>query len=421
MQSTLAKLALCRTPALGAHRYHCAACQTTATVYNSCGDRHCPTCAGARRADWLDSAAQLLLGNVTYYQVVFTLPDTLSLLTLGNRKPLFDLLFHSAWQALRQVLVDEHQFEPAAALVLHTWNQQLTPHVHVHAVVPGGGPALTGKPRWITSRRRSGPRLPGAYLVDADTLRATFRETYLAGLQRLHRRGELRLTGDWAHLQDVAAFDAFLQPLREIDWVTFLQPPPVSDDGQPASSPTHVLKYLARYLTGGPISDRRLLAHDNGKVTFLARTGKATGGSREQHPVTLSGIEFVRRWSQHILPKGCVKSRRYGGFSNRHRERYLADCRALLPPSPEPDTSAGDTSAESETLIAGEPDTNTADSPPMDAAGPTDRRAPACPACGNRMQRLTAEPRPSWRDIMASPHRPPWYARPPSPAPPHPR
>lgn len=408
MQSTLAKLALCRTPALGAHRYHCAGCRTTATVYNSCGDRHCPACGGSRRADWLQSAAALLLDNLTYYQVVFTLPDELSHLTLGNRQVLFDLLFHSAWRALRQVITDEQGFEPAAAMVLHTWNQQLAPHVHVHAVVPGGGPALSGKSRWITSRRRPGPKLSGAYLVNADTLRGTFRETYLAGLQRLHRRGELRLTGEWAPLQDTVAFEQFLQPLREVDWVTFLQPPPVSNDGTSVASPAHVLKYLARYLTGGPLSERRLLAHEDGEVTFLARTGKTTGGSREQQPVTLSGIEFVRRWTQHILPKGCVKSRRYGGFSNRHRERYLAECRALLPPAPEPDTTAVPGTQST-------PDEPAADAPEPNSTEPADRRAPACPSCGVHMLRLTAEPRPSWRDIMAGPHRPPWYARPPSP------
>lgn len=364
-------------------------------------DRHCPTCAGGRRSSWLDSTAQLLLDNVTYYQVVFTLPEQLSALALGNRKVLFDLLFHSAWQALRQVIVDEQQFEPAAAMVLHTWNQQLAPHVHVHAVVPGGGPALQGPRRWISSRRRRGPWLPGAYLVDADTLRATFRETFLAGLLRLHRRGALRLTGEWAQLQGAAAFDDFLEPLREIAWVTFIQPPPATSTGEPAAAPARVLKYLARYLTGGPISARRLLAHENGQITFLARTGERPGGTREQHPVTLSGVEFVRRWAQHILPAGFVKTRRYGGFSNRHCQRYLTECRDLLP---SPDTG---TVSPSPDIVSPPAEIGT------DTSEPTDPRAPACPACGERMQPLTVALRPSWRDIMASHHRPEWYARPP--------
>ncbi len=125
MQSTLAKLSLCRTPALGGHVYECRTCDHRVIVHNSCGDRHCPQCGGAKRRDWLSSSAKLLLPGITYYQVVFTIPDKLSSLTLGNRRAMFDLLFRSAWQALKQTIEDEQQFEAAAAMMLHTWNQHL--------------------------------------------------------------------------------------------------------------------------------------------------------------------------------------------------------------------------------------------------------------------------------------------------------
>ena len=324
VQSTLAKLSLCRTATMGDHRYRCEQCNTECRVYNSCGDRHCPLCAGAKRADWLESTAQLLLPELDYYQVVFTMPAELSSLALGNRKVMFDLLFRSAWRSLKQVVEEEQQFEAAAAMVLHTWNQKLDAHVHVHALVPGGGPSLKKPGTWRKSRPPAHENQRRPWLVDADDLRVEFRDRFLGGLRLLHNKGDLKLTDEWSHLNDKPAFDAWLEPFEQISWVTYIQKPPKD------SSPEHVLKYLARYMTGGPISDRRLVSHDDGIVTFSARIGKTHGGSDETEEVPLSGVEFVRRWSLHILPKGFTKSRRFGGYSNHHRQRYIAECRELL-------------------------------------------------------------------------------------------
>ena len=151
VQSTLAKLSLCRTAALGGRKWQCTSCDQEVILYNSCGDRHCPRCAGAKRSDWLDETATLLLPRVDYFQVVFTLPDTLSGLVLGNRRAVYALLMRTAWRALREVLREEQGIEPGALLVLHTWNQELEHHPHVHAVVPGGGPSLDAA-RWVTTR-----------------------------------------------------------------------------------------------------------------------------------------------------------------------------------------------------------------------------------------------------------------------------
>jgi len=120
VQSTLAKLSLCRTAALGGRVLACQSCERQCIVYNSCGDRHCPRCGGAKRADWLERTRTLLLPSVDYFQVVFTLPQQLSSLALGHRRVMYDLLFKTAWQALREVVQQECQFQPAAVLVLHT-------------------------------------------------------------------------------------------------------------------------------------------------------------------------------------------------------------------------------------------------------------------------------------------------------------
>jgi hypothetical protein len=329
----------------------------------------------------------LLVPKVDYFQVVFTLPDKLSSLALGNRREIYSLLFRSAWAALRGVIEKEQGFEAAAAMVLHTWNQKLEPHAHVHALVPGGGPSLEGARRWIKSRCRSGQRHDGPYLVEAKDLRKQFRKKFLNGLKRLHRKGELKLVGEWSHLQDEHEFDKWLEPMKNVDWVTYIEPPPGED-----AKPEHVVKYLARYMTGGPISDRRLIAHEDGDVTFWARTGKKPkpGQRAESKPYTLPGTKFAQRWSLHILPKGYVKSRRFGGYSNHHRQRYMEECREL----------AG-ISAEESTLVE--------EASESEAIDPVAERSHACPQCGETMECIAGEDRPGWSRVMNGPSRPWWY------------
>ena len=320
VQSVLAKLALCRTPALGEHSYQCPQCQ-------------------------------------------------------------YRLLFHAAWQALREVLQEELGCEPAALLVLHTWNQRMEHHPHLHAVVPGGGPSADGQ-RWIRSRHRRHRRRRRPYLVDHRLLSERFRDKFLAGLTRLHRRGELKLQGSWSRYQDPAAFEAWLETFRDVAWVVFIQPPPKDE-----TSPEHVLKYLARYLTGGPISDRRLIEHEAGEVTFWARSPDKKSGNKSE-PYTLPGAEFTRRWALHILPKGFVKSRCFGGFSCRQRGPYLERCRELLAGEP----------------VAGERPTATLEEPVVERVA-----THVCPHCQTPLECLSRVQRPGWNRVLNGPDRPAWY------------
>ncbi len=402
VQGTLAKLSLCRTAALGGRRYRCDSCEHECVVHNSCGDRHCPQCAGARRADWCDSAGKLLLDGVAYFQVVFTLPSELSSLALGNRQAIYDLLFGSAWSSLRNTIEREQGFEPAALMVLHTWNQRLEAHGHVHALVPGGGPSLD-RGGWVHSHRPNSSNPSSApYLVDAVTLRRAYRDHFLAGLTRLRAQGELQWGGDFAPLQADEAWEEFLSKLRSTEWVSHIEPPPVRSDGQP-SSVQHAVKYLARYLTGGPISDARIIAADEHEVTFWAREGQTIGGDRKQVPITLSTLEFTRRWCLHILPKGYAKTRRFGGWSNRRCETYVERCAILLEAIDAPFSS--DDPLEFPPLDS-EPEecTDTASVVECDVH-------PPCPKCGHALTLMDDIQRPSWRDLFASGSIPSWYRK----------
>ncbi|MFW6114321.1 MAG: IS91 family transposase [bacterium] len=242
-------------------------------------------------------------------------------------------------------------------------------HPHIHALVPGGGPSLDGQ-RWITSRHPTQSRRRKPFLVDNVELRRSFRKHYVDGLRRLIRKSELRLEGEWFWLQDPPQREVWFDELTATDWNVFIEGPP---NGK--SRPTDVLKYLARYMTGGPISDRRLISDEDGTVTFWARS-KDKGKKKRSERFSLKGTEFVRRWTMHILPKGYTRSRAYGGYHGRKRTDYLDRCRQLL-------KIAADAPLSSDSRL--------------DDAKPT---GPMCPHCEVAMHCIGQQSRPSWKKIF---------------------
>lgn len=240
-------------------------------------------------------------------------------------------------------------------------------HPHIHALVPGGGPSLDGQ-RWITSKHPTQRNRRKPFLVDNQSLGREFRKQFIAGLRRLLSQGKLQLKGNVAWLQDATQREAWLHELQSTDWNVFIEGPPHGK-----SKPTHVIKYLARYMSGGPLADSRLISNRDGKVTFWARSKDKANKSE---PFTLRGEEFVRRWSMHILPKGYTRSRSYGGFHCRKRAVYLALCRELRNVQEEPATPAAD---------------------------PTERPEPSLPKCERcqiEMSCVASSPRPSWREVF---------------------
>jgi hypothetical protein len=260
---------------------------------------------------------------------------------------------------------------------LHTWNQRLGHHPHIHALVPGGGPSLDGQ-HWINSRHPTQRRRRKPFLVDNVQLGHSFREHYIAGLRRLVNRGKLQLEGAWSELQDPTRLKTWFDDLTATDWNVFIEGPPHGE-----SQPTDVLKYLARYMTGGPISNRRLISDEDGVVTFWARSKDKRKDNRSE-PFSLRGTEFARRWTMHILPKGYTRSRSYGGYHGAKRAAYLGCCRELLEITDDDSAKAGDD------VECGEPP------------------EPACPNCETPMVCIFRQARPSWkkifeRDIYADP------------------
>jgi Putative transposase/Transposase zinc-binding domain len=391
-------------------------------VPHSCGDRHCPICSGRKRFDFAQRAEQLILDGVTYYQVVFTLPSELSELALVNREAIADLLFTSAWKSLRKTIRTEQGYDPAAMMVLHTWNQRMDSHWHVHALVPGGGPSLAtivdptrGVAHAVKRGALSEPELwkqavaperadnsSGFYLVDAISLRELFRKVAIAHLKRLRQSGKLVLRGKFAHLTDDAPWQQFCDKLKSVDWVSYIQPPPTD-----TSTADQVVRYLTRYLTGGPISDSRIVAADKHQVTFLAREGRVTGGERGQVPVTVSTTKFIQDWCMHIQPSQLTKTRYCGGWSSRRRTEYVEHCQELRGSI---DFDPGAIEAIEDSAASHLDQRHLVNTAKVETDEPS---VASCPHCENQPMRLTGQTaKPSWSDILrhTDPRCPAWYA-----------
>lgn len=382
VQSTLAKISLCRTSALGGRWYNCDDCGETTKLHNSCGDRHCPGCSGAKRADFNERASKLITPGVDHFQVIFTVPEIISTIALGNRSEITKLIFKSAWRALEKTIAAEQGYQAATLMVLHTWNQKLDAHWHVHALVPGAGPAIDGEGiRHATAP----PAFPhDHYLVDAINLRRAFRKAFLRGLESLYASGKLSFSGSVKYLQDEIAFDDLIDRLKQQEWVSHIEPPPSK-----LSRADHVVSYMTRYLTGGPISDHRILSADDLEVTFLARQGNHTGGDRQQVPLTLSTEEFIRRWCLHIQPHQLTKTRCFGGWANSKQQDYRERMESAL---------AKETASEPTTL---------------ELEATLDERRLCCESCGSKSLRLTGQQaKPSWSVLLGldSQCSPWWYA-----------
>jgi hypothetical protein len=308
-------LAACRTAALGGHVERCLDCGCERIAYNSCRNRHCPKCQALARARWLEREARYLL-PVEYHHVVFTLPAELCALALANPAVVYERLFQATAATLRDAAANPKRLGVSIGvlMVLHTWGQNLHHHPHVHCVVTGGGLScdprgvVDASPRWVACR-------PGFFLP-VRALSRLFRGKFLVLLHAAFDSGQLAVP---ERLADAGALAAWLALLYAKEWVVYAK--------RPFGGPTQVLKYLARYTHRVAISNHRLVHLHDGRITFRY---KDYADDHRTKLMTLDASEFLRRFVQHVLPKGFVKARHYGLLANRQREQRLAVCRRLL-------------------------------------------------------------------------------------------
>jgi hypothetical protein len=301
----------CRTAALGGHLYQCDNCALQVPVYNSCRNRHCPKCQSLAKAKWLEARQQELL-PVTYYHVVFTLPDSLAVLALQNARVIYTLLFRAVSQTLLHIAADPKHLGARIGFfaVLHTWGQTLMLHPHLHCVVPAGGLSLDGA-RWIACRPR--------FFLSVRVLSCLYRALFLHYLEQAYDSDKLHFHGELESLARPAAFARLLKKARKKKWVVYAK--------RPFGGPQQVLDYLGRYTHRVAISNHRLLRLEDGRVTFSWKDYRHSG---DMKPMTLDAQEFIRRFLLHVLPDGFQKIRYFGFMANRHRASNLDRCRRLI-------------------------------------------------------------------------------------------
>ena len=309
-QALMRAIEVCRTPALGSVVDWCDRCQYNHVQYRSCRNRHCPKCQGLARARWLQQRQAELL-PVDYFHVVFTLPEAVADIAFYNKSAVYDILFQTTAKTLLTIARDPKRMsvELGFFAVLHSWGQNLHFHPHLHCVVPGGG-LTANRDRWRNGRRR--------FLLPVKVLSALFRRLFLEALQQAYSAGKLKFFGEQKNLEAPARFAAFLAPLKRCKWVVYAKPP--------FGGPQKVLEYLGRYTHRVAISNHRLLAMEDGQVSFSWKDYR--DGKKKQ--MTVPAEEFIRRFLLHSLPPGFQRIRYYGWLANCHRAANLELCRRLL-------------------------------------------------------------------------------------------
>ncbi len=301
----------CRTPFLGGHVHVCNDCNHSVNVYNSCGNRHCPKCQTMAKARWLEARKAELL-PVPYFHNVFTLPHAINPLALCNKRVIYALLFKSVSETL--LTFGENPENGLGGKlgvigILHTWNQQLSDHIHLHFLVPGGV---------LSPDKTEFKTCSESFLFPVKALSKVFQGKFMQGLKEAFRNNELIFPGQAACFASTQGFNSLVAELWSTSWVVYSKPP--------FSGPETVLEYMARYTHRVAISNNRIISCENGQVTFSYKNRK----KNTTESMTLDAVEFIRRFLLHVVPPNFMRIRHFGLFANRCKKKHIALCRALL-------------------------------------------------------------------------------------------
>jgi hypothetical protein len=311
-RKAMADITRCRTAGLGGHVDTCDQdCGFTRISYNSCRNRHCPKCQSLNQAKWLETRKERILPT-HYFHMVITLPHDLNPLILQNKEVLYPLLFQTASHALQKLALGYPRLQAQLGFtaVLHTWDQDLQFHPHLHLVVTGGGLDPSAQ-RWVPAKN--------SFLVPVKALSQIVRGMFLDALRETFHQVKLSFRGNTEGLKEESTFDRFLKKLRRQKWVVYSK--------KPFDGAQHVYAYLSRYTHRVAISNHRLVNCQNGQVTFKARNNQSPENPRQ---VTLPAEEFIRRFLLHVLPSGFVKIRHYGLLSSANAKTKLETARTLI-------------------------------------------------------------------------------------------
>jgi hypothetical protein len=310
-RKTIRAITNCRTESLGGNAFTCQACGHAEVHYNSCRNRHCPKCQNLSRMEWVSNQLQKLL-PVPYFHAVFTIPGILKPLALHNKKKIYSALFYSVHKALAEVAKREENLGATIGgiSVLHTWNQQLAFHPHIHCILPGIGIGPDARIRQAPSVK---------FFLPVKKLSPVFRGIFLRKLEQLYASGDLKTEGAISNLGDPRAFKYLLTKSCMHDWVVYLK--------APFGGPEKVFQYLGKYTHRVGMSNQRIVSFENNSVVF-SYVDRADNNIRKL--AVLDALVFAKRFILHILPRGFVKIRYFGFLGNRVRKHNLTDVKEAV-------------------------------------------------------------------------------------------
>lgn len=291
----------CRTAALGGFHLHCQTCQHEQFLYHACRNRHCPRCQQQVSEQWVQGQLSRVV-DTRYFHLVFTLPHDINPWVRLHPRVIYGIFFQSVWSTLNTLGHDKKRLDGQLAMtgVLHTWGQNLSQHNHLHCLIPGGALSTTGQ--WHCASN--------TYLFPIKVLSRLFRGKMVRALRKSLEQGKLHRINPWP--------TGILNTLMSKDWVVYAK--------EGIQRPETLVRYLGRYTRKIAISESRLLSMDGESVSFQYKDYR--DGKRKQ--MKLSGVEFLRRFLQHVLPSGFVRIRHYGWLANASRAKKLSQVRAAI-------------------------------------------------------------------------------------------
>ena len=303
---------ICRTAALGGHRERCESCGFERNAYNSCRNRHCPKCQALTKAKWLERRKAELL-PVKYFHNVFTLPHEINPLARCNKKILYSLLFKAIAETIEQFSANSKNGlggKSGFIAILHTWDQKLLDHLHIHCLIPAGVISFD-RSSWIQTKNN--------FLFSVKALSKVFRGKFIDFLKNSFKDGSLIFPGLVSHLETEKGFTNLINQLWKKEWVVYSR--------EAFDEPENVLDYLGRYTHRVAIANHRIVKIVNNLVTFWYKD-RSDGGKRKT--ITVSAEEFIRRFLLHVLPHSFMRIRHYGFMANRCRKENLSLCKKLI-------------------------------------------------------------------------------------------
>lgn len=293
----------CKSGSLGVNVSRCTECGHSSIHNNSCRNRNCPNCQAVLKEIWVDKRRAEVIDS-PYFHVVFTLPHELNPLLYCNQKLLYGLFHKCCAETLIQLSADKKYLGamPGIIQILHTWNQELDYHVHMHCIISGGGLTADRKIR----------KSKGRFFIPVFVLREKFKGKFLSCLNTLYQTKKLYFSESCKELQNTYFWNEFKDALYKKDWCPFIK--------ETFNGFGNAIEYLGRYTHKIAISNSRILSVSEHEVTFSAR-GIRPGDQRRT--ITLTHEEFIRRFLMHVLPHGFQKIRYYGFINNRKKSELL--------------------------------------------------------------------------------------------------